>query len=207
LPIEPELITNMSRKKKNNSPWLDDALEAVRTLRAGGVIIHRSDTVWGVACDATNSEAVSKLRKLKRRDDNSPILVLVADNGLIERHFSDIPEAAWDLFEHSNRPTTVIMPGGKGVDPSILGPEDSLGIRLVHDEWTQFVSRGLARPLASSSANITGSPTPINFDSITLEMLDGADFTSSHRRSELDSSRPSFIAAFDANGRFKILRS
>jgi len=145
----------MSRKKKNNSPWLDDALEAVRTLRAGGVIIHRSDTVWGVACDATNSEAVSKLRKLKRRDDNSPILVLVADNGLIEKHFSDIPEAAWDLFEHSNRPTTVIMPGGKGVDPSILGPEDSLGIRLVHDEWTQFVSRGLARPLASSSANIT----------------------------------------------------
>ena len=197
----------MSRKKKNNSPWLDDALEAVRTLRAGGVIIHRSDTVWGVACDATNSEAVSKLRKLKRRDDNSPILVLVADNGLIERHFSDIPEAAWDLFEHSNRPTTVIMPGGKGVDSSILGPEDSLGIRLVHDEWTQFVSRGLARPLASSSANITGSPTPINFDSITLEMLDGADFTSSHRRSELDSSSPSFIAAFDANGRFKILRS
>ena len=197
----------MSRKKKNNSPWLDDALEAVRTLRAGGVIIHRSDTVWGVACDATNSEAVSKLRKLKKRDEDSPILVLVADNGLIERHFSDMPEAAWDLFEHSNRPTTVIMPGGKGVDPSILGPEDSLGIRLVHDEWTEFVSRGLGRPLASSSANITGSPTPINFDSISPEMVDGADFTSSHRRSELDKSNSSFLAAFDTRGRFKILRS
>ena len=71
----------MSRKKKNNTPWQADALEAVRTLRAGGVIIHKSDTVWGVACDATNSDAVSKLRKLKMRDDASPILVLVADIG------------------------------------------------------------------------------------------------------------------------------
>ena len=197
----------MSRKKKNNTPWHDDALEAVRTLRAGGVIIHKSDTVWGVACDATNSEAVSKLRKLKMRDDASPILVLVADIGLIERHFSEIPDAAWDLFEHSNRPTTVIMPGAKGVDPSILGTDNSLGIRLIHDEWTQFVARGLARPLASSSANLTGSPTPINYDSISSEILDGADFTSLHRRSELDSTSSSFIASFDTSGRFKILRS
>jgi|TARA_B110000196_G_scaffold38301_1_gene28850 L-threonylcarbamoyladenylate synthase len=197
----------MSRKKKNNTPWQDDALEAVRTLRAGGVILHKSDTVWGVACDATNPEAVSKLRKLKMRDDASPILVLVADNGLIERHFSEIPDAAWDLFEHSNRPTTVIMPGAKGVDPSILGPDDSLGIRLIQDEWTQFVARGLARPLASSSANLTGSPTPINYDSISPEILNGADFTSLHRRSELESSSSSFIAAFDTSGRFKILRS
>ena len=197
----------MSRKKKNNTPWQDDALEAVRTLRAGGVILHKSDTVWGVACDATNSEAVSKLRKLKMRDDASPILVLVADIGLIERHFSEIPDAAWDLFEHSNRPTTVIMPGAKGVDPSILGPDDSLGIRLIQDEWTQFVARGLARPLASSSANLTGSPTPINYDSISPEILDGADYISLHRRSELDSPSSSFIAAFDTSGRFKILRS
>ena len=197
----------MSRKKKNSIPWEDDALEAVRTLRAGGVIIHKSDTVWGVACDATNAEAVSKLRKLKMRDDASPILVLVADIGLIERHFSEIPDAAWDLFEHSNRPTTVIMPGAKGVDPSILGSEGSLGIRLVHDEWTQFVARGLARPIASSSANLTGSPTPINYDSISHEILEGADFISLHRRSELDSSSPSFIVAFDTSGRFKILRS
>jgi len=197
----------MSRTNKKNIPWQDDALEAVRTLRAGGVIVHRSDTVWGVACDATNSEAVSKLRKLKMRDNTSPILILVADDGLIERHISEVPDAAWDLFENSDRPTTVIMPGGKNVDPSILGPEDSLGIRLIRDQWTQFVARGLARPLASSSANITGSPTPPNFDSISSEILDGADFISSHRRCEKDNSCSSFIAAFDAYGRFKILRS
>ena len=197
----------MSRKNKNNTPWRDDALEAVRTLRAGGVVVHRSDTVWGVVCDATNSDAVSKLRKLKMRDDTSPILVLVADDGLIEKHIAEVPDAAWDLFENSDRPTTVIMPGGRSVDPSILGPEDSLGIRLISDEWTQFVARGLARPLASSSANITGSPTPLNFDSISPEILDGADFISSHRRSERENSCSSFIAAFDASGRFKILRS
>ena len=197
----------MSRKKNNNTPWRDDALKAVGTLRAGGVILHRSDTVWGVACDATNPAAVSKLRRLKMREESSPILVLVADEGLIEKHISAVPDAAWDLFEHSDRPTTVIMPGGRGVDPSILGADCSLGIRLVHDEWTQFVSRGLARLIASSSANLTGSPTPKNFETVDPEIIDGADYISSHRRSEPDSSRPSFIAAFDSSGRFQILRS
>ena len=202
----------MSRKNKNNAPWKDDALKAVSTLRAGGVVLHRSDTVWGLACDATNPEAVSKLRKLKKRSDSSPILVLVADEGLIDKHVSEVPEAAWDLFECSgnedtSRPTTVIMPGGKGVDPSILGPEESLGVRLVHDEWTQFVCRGLNRPIASSSANLTSSATPVNFDSIDASIINGADFTSSHRRTEQESSRSSLIVAFDASGRFKILRS
>jgi len=200
---------DMSRKKANRSqdPWRDDALEAVRTLRSGGVIVHATDTVWGIACDATNEEAVAKLRSLKGKDSDSPILVLVGDEGLIEKHITDVPKAAWDLFEHNDRPTTVIMPGGKNVAPTILGTGNSLGIRLVHDDWTVFVSRGLGKPLASSSANLSGLPTPPDYDSIDESILEGADFVSSHRRSDRSQGRPSFIGSFDSSGRFKILRS
>ncbi|PCJ81469.1 MAG: translation factor Sua5 [Bacteroidetes bacterium] len=199
----------VARKKvnRNSEVWREDALEAVRTLRSGGVIVHATDTVWGIACDATNEDAVMKLRTIKGKKSDSPILVLVADEGLIEKHISDVPDAAWDLFEHNDRPTTVIMPGGKNVTPSILGEGNSLGMRLVKDVWTTFVSRGLGRPLASSSANLSGSPTPIDFNSIDNSIIKGADFVSSHRRSDNSHSKPSFIASFDSAGRFKILRS
>ena len=197
----------MSRRKKKSEPWRDDAIEAVRNLRAGNVIVHATDTVWGIACDATNPSAVKKLRELKNRSEDSPILVLVADEGQIERHFGKVPDAAWDLFEHSDKPTTVVLPGGKGVDESILGSDGSLGIRLAKDPWIHFVASGLGSPIASTSANLSGSPTPTNFESIESEILEGADFISSHRRFESSGKTSSFIVSFDSSERFKILRN
>ena len=197
----------MSRRKKKSEPWQEDALEAVRNLRAGNIIVHASDTVWGIACDSTNPSAVNRLRKLKNKSEASAILVLVADEGQIERHFENVPDAAWDLFEHSDKPTTVVLPGGKGVDNSILGSDGSLGIRLVRDPWIQFVASGLGHPIASTSANLSGSPTPANFESIESEILDGADFISSHRRFESSGNTSSFIVSFDSSERFKILRN
>ena len=196
----------MSRKKNTSAPWRDDAIEAVRNLRAGNVIVHASDTVWGIACDSTNPDAVRKLRTLKNRSDASPILILVAEEGQIEKHFEHVPDAVWDLFEHNDRPTTVVMPGGKGVDESILAEDGSLGVRLVRDPWMEFVANGLGRPIASTSANISGSPTPSNFDAIDSKIIEGADFVSAHRRSDRTVNQSSFIVSFDTSERFKILR-
>ena len=82
--------------KKVVEPWREDALEAVRTLRSGGVILHASDTVWGLACDASNPEAIAKLPSLKGLDKGTPILVLASDDGMIQKHVEDVPEAAWE---------------------------------------------------------------------------------------------------------------
>ena len=93
------------------------------------------------------------------------------------------------------------------MDNSILGSDGSLGIRLVRDPWIQFVASGLGHPIASTSANLSGSPTPSNFESIESEILDGADFISSHRRFESSGNTSSFIVSFDSSERFKILRN
>ena len=193
-------------RKKSVKPWRDDALEAVRILKSGGVILHASDTVWGLACDASNSEAVAKLRSLKGRDDGSPILVLASDDGMIQRHIEKVPETAWELYDCADKPTTIVMPFGRGVDKSILGSGDSLAIRRISDPWCEFVIRGLGKPIASSSANLTGKPTPIFFVDIDSSITVGVDFVSSHRKTEVLSSNPSFIVAFDKEGRFNILR-
>ena len=146
----------MSRRKNKSAPWRDDAIEAVRHLRAGNVIVHASDTVWGIACDSTNPAAVSKLRSLKNRSEATPILILVAEEGQVEKHFAHVPDAVWDLFKHNDRPTTVVLPGGKDVDKSILAEDGSLGVRIVKDPWMEFVANGLGRPIASTSANMSG---------------------------------------------------
>lgn len=195
----------MARKKAVET-WRDDALEAVRTLRDGGVILHASDTVWGLACDASNPEAVAKLRALKGRDAETPILVLVSDDGMIQKHIEDVPDAAWDLIDTATRPTTIVMPGGRGVDSSILGHGGSLAIRRISEPWCEFVIRGLGKPIASSSANLSGVPTPKSYRQIESSISVGADFVSSHRKTEELNSPPSFMVSFDKEGRFKILR-
>ena len=192
--------------KKSVEPWREDALEAVRTLRSGGVILHATDTVWGLACDATNPDAVSKLRALKGREDGEPILVIASDDGMIQRHVADIPDAAWELYDCADRPTTIILPNGLDVDTSILGPGGSLAVRRISDSWCEFVIRGLGNPIASSSANLRGIPTPKSYDKIDSSITVGVDFVSSHRKSEVLSSRPSFLVEFDKDGRFKIHR-
>jgi L-threonylcarbamoyladenylate synthase len=196
----------VARKKVKAEAWRDDALEAVRTLRSGGVVLHASDTVWGLACDATNPDAVAKLNAIKRREENTPILVLVGDDGLTQKIIEDVPEAAWELFDCSDTPTTIVMPNGKEVASSVTADNGSLAVRRVDDPWCSFVCRGLNRPIASTSANLRGVPTPKRFDSIDLSIVVAVDFVSSHRKSEELSASPSFMVEFDSEGRFKILR-
>ncbi len=193
-------------RKKIVEPWREDALEAVRTLRSGGVILHASDTVWGLACDSANPKAVAKIRALKGRDDSAPILVLASDDNMIQHHVENVPESAWELYDCADRPTTIVLPRGKGVDESILGPGGSLAIRRINEPWCEFVIRGLGRPVASSSANLSGVLTPKSFSEIAPSIASGVDFVSSHRKTETLTSPPSFMVGFDEEGRFKILR-
>ena len=195
----------MAGRKKVKAAWQDDALQAVRTLKAGGVILHATDTVWGLACDSSNPEAVAKLRAIKERGV-SPILVLASDDGMIQNHVEEVPDAAWDLYDNSDRPTTIVLPKGRGVDPSILSESKALGIRKVDEPWCQFVIRGLNRPIASSSANLSGEPTPAEFSTINQQIIDAVDYVSTHRRNEKITSTPSFMVEFDDKARFKILR-
>ena len=111
----------MGRKRREEA-WHEDARQAVRVLKQGGVLLHATDTVWGLACDATNDEAVQRMNTIKARHPIHPVLVLVADEGHVEQLVGDVPEAAWDLMELGDRPTTVVYPQGKGLLQPCLAP-------------------------------------------------------------------------------------
>lgn len=197
----------MASSRTSSEPWHDDARHAVRVLRQGGILLHATDTVWGLACDATNDDAVKRLNELKSRHPEHPVLVLVADEGHVEELVPSVPEAAWDLMEHADRPTTVVYPEGRGVSPLLLGSNGSLAIRCIRDPYSAYVIRGLGKPIASTSANVTGDPTPMGFRDVPAMLREGVDHVSTHRQQEsARAGQPSMMVAFDAAGRFSFVR-
>jgi len=184
-----------------------DLDEAVATLRQGGIILYPTDTVWGIGCDATNEEAVQRIYALKRRQDSKSMLVLVAETHEVERLISDVPEIAYDLMELAVRPITIVYTSGaSGVAPSLIGEGGSLGIRQTQEAFSSALCRQLRRPIVSTSANISGEPTPLFFSGISEEIRLGVDYIVRYRQEDNTPREPSQIIQLGTGGEVKVLR-
>ena len=184
-----------------------DLDEAVATLRHGGIILYPTDTVWGIGCDATNEEAVQRIYALKRRQDSKSMLVLVAETHEVERLISDVPEIAYDLMELAVRPITIVYTSGaSGVAPSLIGEGGSLGIRQTQEAFSSALCRQLRRPIVSTSANISGEPTPLFFSGISEEIRSGGDSIVCYRQEDNTPREPSQIIQLGTGGEVKVLR-
>ena len=199
----------MAPKALKNAPWRDDAIATVRALKAGGVVLYPTDTVWGLGCRADDAEALDALYRLKGREGGQPSLVLVDAEGLLEEYTHPVPDIAWDLLRESgadSRPMTLVLPGGRDVAPALLAEDGSLAIRVVHDPFLQFIIRGIDVPLVSTSANLTGQPTPGHFDEIPKVIRNGVQYVCSTGR-DRKGALPSSMVKLDEAGRITIIRS
>ncbi len=194
----------------------DDLQQAVRVLRAGGVIVYPTDTVWGIGCDATNEEAVRKVYALKHRVDSKSMLVLLDGAGKLQGYVEHIPDAAWDLLEctaHDRdsqglqpRPMTIIYPGAKNIAPNLIAEDGSIGIRITQEPFSKALCEQLHRPIVSTSANISGEPTAKNFRQISQAVLDAADYVCRYRRNDETEKRPSSIIKLGIDNQIQIIR-
>ena len=82
---------------------------AAEVIKNGGIILYPTDTVWGIGCDATNEEAVAKIYALKQRAEIQSMLCLMNGEKMIYNVFSNIPEVAWQIWDLSEKPTTLIL--------------------------------------------------------------------------------------------------
>jgi len=184
-----------------------DLEETVATLRRGGIILYPTDTVWGIGCDATNEEAVRRIYELKRREDSKSMLVLVAETHEVERLISEVPEVAYDLMELAVRPITIVYTSGaSGVAPSLIGEGGSLGIRQTREAFSSALCRQLRHPIVSTSANISGEPTPLLFSGISEEIRSGVDYIVRYRQEDTTPREPSQIIQLGTGGEVKVLR-
>ncbi len=189
-----------------NPQYIDDVKAAVNVLRSGGLILYPTDTVWGIGCDATNSEAVKRVYELKHRVDSKALITLVDSLPALERVVADVPEVAYQLIEAAVDPITIVYDHGVGVAPELLAPDGSIGVRITNEEISASICRMLRRPLVSTSANISGRPSPSSFDSIPSEIFDGVDYVCLSKRLDPWPEKPSTVIKISEGGVFKILR-
>jgi L-threonylcarbamoyladenylate synthase len=194
--------------KQANPEWKSEAIELVRILKAGGIALTSTDTVWGVGCDATNEEAVARMAALKGRPEEKSFIALVGDEGTLSRLLPHLPEAAWELLAATDRPVTLVGEAGPAdsLAPGLVHRDGTLAVRWVQDPYLQFILRGLNRPLASSSANLSGVAFSGRYADIDSRLLEHADAVATYRR-DSPVGRPSWVVKFDAAGRFSVLRS
>ena len=172
------------------SDFREDVKEAARIMREGGIILYPTDTIWGIGCDATNEAAVQRIYSLKRREDSKSMLVLLDHEGRLERYISEVPDVAWELIEVNDKPMTIIYFGARNVAPGLIAADGSLGIRITREEFSRNLAGNLGRPVVSTSANISGEPSPPDFHSISDEIIKGVDYIVRYRQDEPAGAKP-----------------
>ena len=190
-----------------DTQYKEDLDKAIQCLRSGGIILYPTDTVWGIGCDATNSEAVAKIFALKERADAKSMLVLVDSIPALERIIPEVPDVAYDMIDLAIRPITIIYDDAKGVAPALIAEDGSLGVRVTKERFSQDICRILRRPIVSTSANISGEPTPAVFSAISQAIVDGVDYVVNYRQLDNSKAQPSQIIKLGRGGEVKVIRS
>lgn len=185
---------------------IDDIKAALEVLQKGGVILYPTDTIWGLGCDACNEEAVKRIYAIKKRIDSKSMLVLMENAALLERYVAEVPEIAYDLIELSEKPLTIIYDGAKNLAKNLIAEDGSIGIRLTTEAFSSDLIRRFKRPVVSTSANISGKPSPACFDEIEQEIIDAVDYVVKYRQDDTSKAVPSSIMKLGRGGEIKIIR-
>lgn len=184
----------------------DDIKAALDVLQKGGVILYPTDTIWGIGCDACNEEAVKRVYAIKNRIDSKSMLVLMENIALIDRYIDEVPEIAFDLMEVAVKPLTIIFDGAKGLAKNLIAEDGSIGIRITHEDFSRELIRRFKRPIVSTSANISGKPSPSCFSEIDQKVIESVDYVVKYRQDEVQKAVPSSIIKLGKGGEVKIIR-
>ena len=149
---------------------------SLKTLREKKLLLYPTDTVWGLGCDATESDAVAKIYKLKNREESKSLIILVSSLNMLKEYVV-VPEKAIEIIKKSEKPTTIIYKNPKNVAPNAISKDDNtVAIRIVQDDFCRKLINEFGKPIISTSANISGDPTPKSFSKISTPILEGVDY-------------------------------
>ncbi|MBC7651113.1 MAG: threonylcarbamoyl-AMP synthase [Deinococcales bacterium] len=187
--------------------FLQDIDACLTVLQNGGIILYPTDTVWGIGCDATNEAAVKKIYDLKQRVETNKMIVLVATEKDVMQHVSQLDLEVFGYLSTVAKPTTIIYDGAIGLADNIISADGSIAIRLCNDAFCKHLLKRFQKPIVSTSANISGKPTPQNFNEISFPIVQGVDYVVKHRQNDLTPSTPSAIIKWGKNGSITVIRA
>lgn len=184
----------------------EDIRKACEVMQKGGVILYPTDTIWGIGCDATNAEAVKRVYEIKKRSDSKAMLVLVDNAVKVDFYVDGAPEVAFDLIELTNKPLTIIYDGAKNLAPNLIAEDGSVGIRVTSEEFSNQLCYRFRKAIVSTSANVSGEPSPATFSEISDEIKQAVDYIVQSRQQENKASQSSSIIKLGKGGQVKVIR-
>jgi L-threonylcarbamoyladenylate synthase len=154
--------------------WIDSrhpdqasAQRAADVIRAGGIVLYPTDTVYGLGCDPFNREAMKRLFRIKGRPEKRGVLVLVPGIEAVEQLAAGIPPSAREILQRFwPGPLTVILPAAPHLPPELTGTARTIGVRHPDQPFLQAWMDCLGGPIVSTSANRSGDPDPPDLESL-----------------------------------------
>lgn len=184
----------------------DEVAKALKIVQDGGIILYPTDTIWGIGCDATNTDAIKRIYQLKQRDEAKSMIILLDTENRLESYIKEVPPIAYELIEFAENPLTLVMPGAKNISQAIISEDGSVGIRVARHDFCQQLIQRLRKPLVSTSANISGRPSPQNFNQVDTEIIDGVDYVVNLEQHNTELKKPSTVMRLQPDGRFEFIR-
>lgn len=184
--------------------------KAVEILKTGGIILHPTDTIWGLGCDPFNEKAIQKIQQIKKRPADQPFILLVHSIEMLKKYVLAIHPRVETLLSLHERPLTIVYPKVQGLNPPLVNKKGQGAFRIVNSGVCHDLLKKWNAPLLSTSANVHGEDTPTHFGEISSSIIRGSDFTFPFSREEKNGLQqiPSTIATFDEkNGDLEFLRS
>jgi len=184
----------------------DQIKQALAVLKDGGVILYPTDTVWGLGCDATNEQAAEKINTIKGRSSDKSFIILLDTDTKLQSYVTEIPDVAYDLIEYAENPLTIIFSGAKNLAQNVINADGSVGIRVVKHDFCEQLIRQFRKPITSTSANLSGQPTPTSFDEISDKIKESVDYIVDWEQDLKVNKKPSTIMKLAPGGQFSFIR-
>lgn len=184
----------------------DDIQKSLKVLQEGGILLYPTDTIWGIGCDATNTQAVGKIYRIKSRTEAKSLIILLDHIDKLATYIKKVPDITGDLLASITNPVTIIYSNARMLAPNVVAPDGTVAIRIVKDDFCAELIRRFGKPIVSTSANISGFDTPVVFSQIADEIKNAVDYTVAYKQDYYNRSKPSTIIRLQDNGMYTIIR-
>lgn len=183
-----------------------DIDHCLKVLQGGGLILYPTDTIWGIGCDATNATAVNRIFNLKQRPEAKSMIILLADAKELMQYVAHIDLQVFDYLAKVKKPTTVIYDGAIGLADNVINSDGTVAIRIVKDTFCKHLIKRFRKPIVSTSANLSGDPSPASFGDIMPQIWQGVDYIVQHRQKDTAAHAPSAIIKWNKDGTITVIR-
>lgn len=183
-----------------------DIKQCIAALEAGGTILYPTDTVWGIGCDALNETAVNKVFELKNRPKEKSMIILLAEARDVLSYVAAPHPDIIAILESFEVPTTVIYDNALGLADNVINTDGSIAIRVTNNAFCKALIKRFQRPIVSTSANISGQPTPAIFAMVAEELKNKAGYTVKYRQDDTNIQQPSRLVKIDDDGNIIVIR-